>query len=587
MDKNSTIGLVLIGAILLVYFTFFRPTPSVETVVPQPKKEITNSKSQAVTTTSPLVDSNFAALPSKDVVLENEKIKVVISTLGAKVKSVELKEHKDYKHNQLILIDEKSFESKLNVATNLGNVDLNTLNYNTNAQNSFLSKEGDSTVAVFETSIKGQKVIQTYSLKYNSYLLGKNIDLSALSLKNKTLSFEMTDFVKRTESDPKVSKTQTTINAYNGDDIESLSETSLDKETKEVKDVKWFTFKTKFFLAGILPNEAISKLNVSSIGDALDTTTIKVLEAKGELAINNGKTGFNYYLGPNHYQTCKKIADNFGDNVYLGWPVFRSINKFVIIPIFNFLEGIFSNYGLIIFLLVLTVKLVLFPLSYRSYLSMAKIKVLKPELDEIKARVGEDMQAQQQEQMKLYQSVGVNPLAGCIPVLLQMPILLSMFNFFPNAIELRQKSFLWATDLSTYDTFIKLPFEVPFGYGDHVSLFTILMTISTLLYTWYNSQMQASMTGPMKYMQYVMPLIFLFVMNSMSAGLTYYYFISNIITIAQQFIIKSRVDETKIRAKLDTYKTNVKEGTVKKSRWQQRLEDAMKAQEEAKKSKKK
>lgn len=586
MDRNSTVGLVLIGVILLVYFQFFSPKPQVENLPEVPKKEqVLNSKTTSLNSTL-ITDSTTANYPVKDIILENEKIKVTLTTAGAKLKSVELKGYDDHKKNQLVLLDEQSYQDKLVANTISGNIDLNSLPYTTTATNTFV-KEIDSASVVFETTLQGKKVTQTYQLKKDAYVVSKSIDITGLGLKNNNLSFDITDFVKRTESDPIVSKTHTTVNVYN-EDIDGLSETKLEKEEKEVTNVNWFSFKTKFFLVGILPQKSLSKIKVSSVADETDSTTIKILTASGALELNNGKTGFNYYFGPNKYQICKNIAPGFGDNVYLGWPVFRSINKYVVLPIFNFLETIFSNYGIIIFLLVLIVKLILFPLSYKSYLSMAKIKVLKPEMDEIKARVGDDMQAQQQEQMKLYQSVGVNPLAGCIPVLLQMPILLAMFNFFPNIIELRHKSFLWADDLSVYDTFAKLPFSIPFGYGDHISMFTILMTISTLVYTWYNSQMQAStMAGPMQYMQYIMPLIFLFVLNSMSAGLTYYYFVSNVITIGQQFLIKGRVDESKIREKLDNYKTLVKDGVIKKSRWQQRLEDAVKAQEEAKRNKKK
>jgi len=209
---------------------------------------------------------------------------------------------------------------------------------------------------------------------------------------------------------------------------------------------------------------------------------------------------------------------------------------------------------------------------------MAKMKVLKPDLDEIKAKFGDDMQKIQAEQMQLYQKVGINPLSGCIPVLLQMPILLAMFNFFPNCIELRQQPFLWAHDLSTYDSPIILPFTVPF-YGNHVSIFTLLMTLSTLLYTYYNNQM-STVTGPMKSVSYAMPVVFMFVLNSFPAGLSFYYFVSNLVTIGQQLIIRRFVDEDKIKETLDENRKKNSEGTGKKSKWMQRVEEAMKAKEE-------
>jgi YidC/Oxa1 family membrane protein insertase len=212
---------------------------------------------------------------------------------------------------------------------------------------------------------------------------------------------------------------------------------------------------------------------------------------------------------------------------------------------------------------------------------MAKMKVLKPELDEIKERVGEDMTKVQQEQMKLYSQVGVNPISGCIPVLLQMPILFAMFYLFPASIELRQQPFLWAEDLSTYDSLIQLPFQVPF-LGSHLSLFTLFMTISTLIYTWQNNQI-SSVQGPMKSMSYIMPVIFLFVLNRFSAGLTFYYFVSNLVTFAQQAIIRRFVDEDKIKAIMEENRKKNALSGGKKSRFMSKLEDAMKASEEARK----
>jgi YidC/Oxa1 family membrane protein insertase len=227
------------------------------------------------------------------------------------------------------------------------------------------------------------------------------------------------------------------------------------------------------------------------------------------------------------------------------------------------------------------IKLALFPLSRKSYLSMAKMKVLKPEIDALKEKTGGDAQKMQQEQMKLYREVGVNPISGCIPVVLQMPILFAMFFFFPNSIELRGESFLWATDLSTYDVLFYLPFTIPF-YGSHVSGFTLLMTMSTILYTWSNNQV-STVQGPMKTIGYVMPVIFMFVLNSYSSGLSFYYFVSNIITFGQQTLIRKFVDEDKIRATLEeNKKKNANKG---KSKFQQKLEDAMKASKEAQKNK--
>jgi YidC/Oxa1 family membrane protein insertase len=262
------------------------------------------------------------------------------------------------------------------------------------------------------------------------------------------------------------------------------------------------------------------------------------------------------------------------------------VNKYLLMPVFDFLQTFISNYGIIILLLVLFMKMLLMPLTYSSYMGMAKMRLLKPELDAIKEKNGDNMTQAQQDQMKLYQQAGVNPFAGCIPLLLQMPIIFSMFYLFPNSIDLRQQPFLWAEDLSTWDSIVTLPFVIPFGYGNHVSLFVLLMTASQIIFQWQNNQLQ-TVQGPMKAMGYVMPLVFLFMLNSFSAGLSFYYFVSNLITFAQQAIIKRFVDEDKIKAIMDENRKKAASGTSKKSPFMAKLQDAMKASDEARKKGKK
>ncbi|HEY1022752.1 MAG TPA: membrane protein insertase YidC, partial [Flavisolibacter sp.] len=278
-------------------------------------------------------------------------------------------------------------------------------------------------------------------------------------------------------------------------------------------------------------------------------------------------------------------AENFDQYVYLGYAFLKPINKFFLVPLFNLIEGFVSNYGLLIILLVLVVKTLLTPLTYKSYISMAKMRILGPELEQIREQNKDDMAKQQQEQMKLYQQVGVSPLSGCVPVLATMPILFSLFFLFPNLIELRQQSFLWASDLSTYDSFFKLPFNVPFGIGNHISLFTILMTASSIGYAYYNNQNTPTQPGPvnMKALGYVMPLMFMFILNSFPAGLTFYYFVSNIVTIAQQLLIKRFVNEDKIKNILEENRKKNATGEKKQNKFQKYLEKSLQAAEEAKK----
>ena len=225
--------------------------------------------------------------------------------------------------------------------------------------------------------------------------------------------------------------------------------------------------------------------------------------------IKTGKGNYRFYYGPNDYQLLGDVATEFDRNVYLGYAVLKPLNKYFFVPVFSMFEKVFTNYGLLIVALVVFVKLLLTPLTYKSYVSMAKMRVLQPEINEIKERVGDDMTKVQSEQMKLYQQVGVSPLSGCVPVLATMPILMSLFFLFPNLIELRQKSFLWSSDLSTYDAFLKFPVSIPF-LGDHLSLFTVMMTISSIVYAWYNNQNTPAQPGPvnMKAMSYIFPVMF-------------------------------------------------------------------------------
>jgi YidC/Oxa1 family membrane protein insertase len=277
------------------------------------------------------------------------------------------------------------------------------------------------------------------------------------------------------------------------------------------------------------------------------------------------------YYGPNHYKTLEKLDISLERIVTLGWGIFRWVNKYIVINVFDFLSRYIGSFGIIILLLTLLIKTALLPLVYKSYLSAAKMRLLKPELDEIKEKYDGDMTKMQPENMKLYKKAGVNPFGGCIPVLLQLPILFAMFQFFPSAFELRQQSFLWAEDLSTFDNVLNLPFTIPF-YGDHVSLFALLMTISSVAYAMYNNQ-ATGVTGQMKWLGMFMPVIFLFTLNSFAAGLNYYYFVSNLVTIAQQLIIKGFVDEKKLHSELQENKKK----PVTKSKFQQKLEDMAKS----------
>jgi YidC/Oxa1 family membrane protein insertase len=593
IDKNQAIGLVLISALLIVYFTFFSDSStkqvkpesekSTKTISPQNTASLTEIKLDSASLNQKFGDlSTLAEGIEQDYTVENEFLKLVFSNKGGKIKSVLLKNYKTYAKQDMYLLKSEFNNLSLLAQTSNGKTNLSELFYQVEQKN-----EANNQIITFKAQLSENKYIkQVYILPKESYELKYDVSIKNLSdvIKNETLTFNWVQQSPNTEKDLAASRQAANITYRSMDGTySSLSETKLElQEATPVGKINWVDFKQKFFSTGFIAENGFTSGNVKSDVNVNDSSVVKTFTADlnvslADLATEKGK--FKFYFGPNKLSLVAGVAPNFNENVYLGWPVINNINRYTMAPLFTFLEKFISNYGVIIICMVLIIKAVLFPLSFQAYKSMAKIKVLKPEIDEIKARTGDDMTAMQQEQMKLYQQVGVNPISGCIPVLLQMPVLLAMFNFFPNAIELRQQPFLWAEDLSTFDSIATLPFSIPF-YGDHVSMFALLMTASTILYTWYNNQINVSATGPMIAMSYLMPLVFMFVLNSMPAGLSFYYFVSNMITIGQQSLIKLFVDEKAIRAKLEDNKKNA--DTRKPNRFQQRLMSAMEEQQKLK-----
>ncbi|OYX14537.1 MAG: membrane protein insertase YidC, partial [Algoriphagus sp. 32-45-6] len=381
------------------------------------------------------------------------------------------------------------------------------------------------------------------------------------------------DQVKAQEKDLAESRRKTQINYYTESGSYDNLGLSDDLEEEEVAEpIKWIGFSQRFFTAGIIADSVFQGVKLSQ-SSPNDSSIVRSMNAQLSIPLESGKASFDYYFGPDQYKLLKSITEGFEQNVDMGYFFVSWVNKWIVVHLFEFLENYFSNYGIIIIIIVLLIKLALMPLTYKSYIGMAKMRVIKPEIDELKEKYGDDPTKMQQEQMKLFSQLGVSPISGCLPLLLQMPFLFAMFFFFPNAIELRQESFLWASDLSTYDEFIKLPFTIPF-YGSHVSLFTLLMTVSQIVYTHFNNQLTTA-TGPMKNLGYIMPVMFMFILNSYPAGLSFYYFVSNMLTFGQQALIKLFVDDAKIRQKVEENK--VKNVNKKKSKFQQKLEDAMKA----------
>ncbi len=587
MDRNSAIGLTLIAVLLLVYFNFFAPEPPKE--VPA---TITTETTDSLTHYTPTVaDTAKAAGPlgflqageEKLTKIETNDMIVTFSNRGGIIESLELKKFKTYYKDPLLLVSPKANQFKLNATFEGKELDLYSIFYEAETRNG----AGDTAFVTFTSRIAEGKVVrQMYAIPSNGYVINYAIGSTGLaeSLNGDRLTLEWVDHIPNQEKDIAPVRTNSTVTWYTAkEDFNKISESSADPESETITEpLKWVNIKQMFFSNAIIAKNTFTGGDVSTSANIADPTVAKTAKVKlfiPKADVIAGTAKYELFFGPNQYDLLTSITEGFGSNLALGWPPVSWVSKFVIIPIFHFLESFISNYGIIIMIMVIIIKLLLTPLSYSSYLGMAKMRLLKPELDLIKEKNGDNMTQAQQDQMKLYQQAGVNPFAGCIPLLLQMPILFAMFYFFPVSVELRQQPFLWADDLSTYDSIAQLPFTIPF-YGDHVSLFVLLMTASTLIYTWQNNQL-TSVTGPMKSMSLIMPVIFLFVLNSFSAGLSFYYFVSNLVTFAQQAIIKRFVDEDKIKAVMEDHKKKMATGTGTKSKFMTKLGEAMKASEEA------
>ncbi len=610
MDRNQAIGLVIMTGLLFVYFFFLAPQPEKNVPGTIVSDSTTTSSSVDTSGTDPVAENQEELLPDslrtamlqskygpfasaasgeeREITIENIDIIARFSTKGGYLKYVELKNFKTYNQEPLVLLDEEHSEIDIEATTPNGFVNLSELYFTTNAGNRVISEDDSYTFDLTLTTSTGGSLTYRYTIPGTGYKIGYEIMTSNMgNVLREPLAFRWVNHQKLFEKDIEDVRQRATVKwSLTDRDVNNIKERSTsDIEKTADGPVLWASSKQKFFNSSILSEGgALTGGQFKVTVDESDPTVVKTTTMNLNMefeSFDDGSMKLAYFVGPNNYKMLKKIAPEFESIVYLGYPLVSWVNKLIIINIFSWLESFIGNYGLIIFILVLLIKLALSPLSYSSYKSTAKTKVLKPEIDAIKAKYGDDMQKVQQEQMQLYQKAGVNPLAGCIPLLLQMPFLLAMFFFFPNSIELRQEAFLWADDLSSYDSILNLPFTIP-GYGSHVSLFTILMTASTILITWSNQQV-TTVQGPMKSLSYIMPLVFMFVLNSFPAALSYYYFVSNIVTFGQQALIKQFIDEDKIRKIME--ENRKKNANKKKSGFQARLEQAMKAAEENKKKK--
>lgn len=568
MENNKLVGYLLILLLLITYYTYF---------VPEYEKEEINNSTEKVdekivkneTFNPPVINENIVnSNNQKDIDVENSDLIITFSNQGAYIKKIVLKNHISIKNIPVELINGNS--SFINYSLKRKD---SILNFSTLIFDHKIENINDSTFVKFSfNSTNKRKIDITYKIPKNGFVISNDIKLDSRN-EFKFLNFYWTNNIIHHEKNYEYEKTVTSIYYYNDENgYDYLSAASTNTEEIEIKEpLKWISNKQQFFSSAIINSKNFKNTSLKTIYNE-DTSYIKNSIIKTDIDIENQNLSFSFYFGPNQYDILKKLPYNFDRNVYLGWWGVNSFNKYIIVPIFNFLEKSTNNYGLIIFIMVILIRIIITPFTYKSHISMAKMKILNPEINKIREKYPGDMQKSQVEIMELYQKTGVNPLGGCLPILFQLPILISVFYFLPNSVELRNKSFLWAEDLSSYDSILDLPFSIPL-YGDHVSLFTLLMTVSTLLINMANTQMQ-TMQGPMKIMQYVLPFMFLFIFNSFSSGLTYYYFLSNLISYGQIYLFKTLVNEEKLKNEIDfNRKQNLNKN---KSKFKLKFEEAMK-----------
>ncbi|MCC6250968.1 MAG: membrane protein insertase YidC [Bacteroidia bacterium] len=629
MDKNTVYGLLLIGAILIGFSIYNSPSKkdielqkryrdSIAAVTKINQKEAAQQAiaNEIIAQSTINIDTiasdslqkarlfqkygSFYASSQgslENYVLENDLMTINISNKGGRISSVVLKKYKAYDSLPLTIGDIDS--SNFSFTFNNQNKTFHTSDFFFKASQNALTVNGDSSksFALRMAISESQYIEYVYTLPKNSYMFDFKVNMVGLAdvVSNKdklTLNWSEKGLSTEKYKDGETNSSTIYYQLNEGSETDYLSEMS-DKEESIDKKVNWVGFKKQYFTSVLVSKQGFIKSYLETKGLKSSKKYTKQFKANLDLAYNGSNSqsyDFSFYIGPNHFQTLKAFDLGFEKQIPLGWGIMGWINKFAVIPVFNFLDSFNWSYGIIILVLTILIKVVLLPLTYKAYLSTAKMKVLKPEMDEINTKfANEDPMKKQQAVMELYRKAGVNPLGGCLPMLLQMPILFAMFRFFPASIELRQKSFLWADDLSTYDSIYDLPFNIPF-YGDHISLFTLLMTISTLIYTRMNSSQFSGNTQmeSMKWVMYLMPIIFLGVFNNYSAGLSYYYFLANMLTFTQQALIKRFVNEEEIHRKIQE---NKKKPNAGKSKFQMRLEEiakqAQERQEQLNKGKKK
>lgn len=631
MDRNTITGLVVIFAILIGYSILSTPSKKTreemkrkqdsiasivrakdslnrinaakiaDTVANKPQDEKPDSIVSSVDTAV----SAFSNPGKRDQIvyhIESDVLDLGISSLGGKIIHAQIKDFHTYDSFPLILFDTSSVNFGLKFFTKNRLINTNEMVFIPFLNGIPFNKAGpvelndkDSLVfsmrlfaAKADTTAENENYIEfEYILKKGSYMVGFNIRFNKMnSVIDQGTSFvdlmwsadlRMLEKAKDQFDGPTIY-----YQHLQDEEVDYMNETKDDEESLKT-NIKWISFKQRFFSSTLIAGESFENAELKvTTKEKKDPKYLRTMSSTIGLPYQSAETqdiAMRFYFGPNKFNLLRKYDLGLERQIPIGWSFFLMawINRYAVLPVFTFLGNLGWNYGIIILILTILLKIVLLPIAYKSYVSSAKMKILKPDIDELNQKFTkkDDAMKKQQATMALYKSAGVNPMAGCIPMLLQLPILIAMFRFFPSSFELRQQPFLWADDLSSYDSIFSLPFNIPF-YGEHVSLFTLLMTISTIIYTKINNDLMAGSSSTqmpgMKTMMYIMPIMFLGIFNNYAAGLSYYYLCANVLTFGQMYIIRKMINEEKLHLQIQENKKR----PVKKSGFQKRLEDMAK-----------
>ena len=547
--------------------------------------------------------------------VENDVMSVRFSTRGGQVTGVTLKDYRKYAPRKeegrpVEMMDPETaqFGMTFYVRNGLNNVDVNTLDYVFEADPVTTTPDGAQLVVMrlpvaADASLEYRYLIYDTASPERDYLVDFDVRLVNMAAEMANQTQIRLDWAASTYQNEKGFKNEnmytTVAYRFPGDSsVEELNANEKERSKEVTTSVNWVAFKQQFFSSVFIAPENVSYANMGFTTAQPGSGYVKNFRAQMTVPYTADTEGYDFafYYGPNKYSILKKVIATEGDDLYmerlipLGWGIFGWVNRWFVIPVFDFLRNYIPSFGIVILILAVLIRLIISPMTYKSYVSMAKMRLIKPQVDELAKKYPkqEDAMKRQQATMELYKKAGINPMGGCIPLLIQMPILIAVFRFFPASIELRDQPFLWADDLSSYDSILNLPFSIPF-YEDHVSLFALLMAASMFFYSYYNYQQTAStqtqMPGMKFMMVYLMPVMLLLWFNSYASGLCYYYLLSNLLTIGQTLVIRRMVDDSKIQAIMQANAARKSNG--KKSKFQQRYEELMRQQEAAQRAKKK